>query len=462
MSGQEGAFRGMGLEIQGEAQGRRLNTWKEIASYFGCDERTVKRWEASRGLPVRRLPNGSRSAVFAYEAELKAWLDKGGRETESQSLLAPASSRQRPTRWRFLAPGFIAAGAGLIAALIALQLMSYPSRTEHPAIRSIARPASAEAESFYRAGLYEWQTRTPVGLTRAVDDFTQAIVRDPQYAQAYAGLASCYNLLREYTTMAPDYAFPRAKAAAERAIALDPSLADAHASLAFVDFYWSRDVPGARREFERAVALSPQNATAHHWYATFLMTMREFPRAVAEIDKAEALDVESTAVRADKGFILYYAGRSNEAIDLLRQLEQTEPLFASPHHYLAVIYRARGDDAAFLREWQASADARNDDADKAVASAGAKGLAEAGHAGMLRSILAEQQKLFVDRGQSAYALAQTYAELGDRTSALAFLRTSLARREMVAVDIAIEPSFVNLRENPEFRAIAAQALTPVR
>src|SRR6185437_6095616 len=126
---------------------------------------------------------------------------------------------------------------------------------------------SAEAEKFYRAGLYGWQSRTPAGLTEAVDDFTQAIVRDPQYAEAYAGLATCYNLLREYTAMPPDYAFPRAKAAAERAIALDPSLADGHLALAFADFWWAHDTKAARREFVRAVALAPQSATAHHWYA---------------------------------------------------------------------------------------------------------------------------------------------------------------------------------------------------
>lgn len=443
----------MGPEIGGEPQGRRLNTWKEIAAYFGCDERTVKRWEENRGLPVRRLPKGSRSAVFAYEDELKAWLDKGGRDAAGDSSF-PAGSGTAGwlSRPHLLVLGAIAVGVGLLAALATIQQISKPAN---------AVP-NAEAQAFYRAGLYAWQTRTPVGLTRAVDDFTQAIVRDPQYAQAYAGLASCYNLLREYTTMAPDYAFPRAKAAAERAIALDPSLADAHASLGFVDFYWSRDIANARREFERAIALAPQDAIAHHWYATFLMTIRQFPHALSEIDRAEALDSESTAVRADKGFILYYAGRTAEAIDLLKPLEQTEPLFASPHHYLAVIYRAQHDDAAFLREWQASAEARHDDGDKSVVSAGTQGLLQGGHSTMLSAMLVAQRRLFEEGAQPAYALAQTYAELGDRTNALAFLRTSLARREMLNVDIAIEPSFTALRADPEFKGLAVRAYTPVR
>src|SRR6185312_1061209 len=171
---------------------------------------------------------------------------------------------------------------------------------------------NTEAQAFYNAGLFEWQSRTPAGLRHAIDDFTQAIVRDPQYAEAYAGLAHCYELLREYTTVTPDYAFPRAKAAADRAIALDPSLADAHLALAFADFYWSHDAVTARRELQGAVSLAPGNAVAHHWYATFLLEMAEYREAIAQIDRAAALDTESVAIQADKGLILFYAGRHDE------------------------------------------------------------------------------------------------------------------------------------------------------
>jgi tetratricopeptide (TPR) repeat protein len=117
--------------------------------------------------------------------------------------------------------------------------------------------ADAEAADLYRSGLYEWQTRTPAGLKRAIDDLTQAIVRDPGFAEAYAGLAVAYNLDREFSDMPAADAYARMRAAALRAIALNPSLGSAHAALGFVDFYWLQQLPAARKEFERAAALAP-------------------------------------------------------------------------------------------------------------------------------------------------------------------------------------------------------------
>ena len=448
----------MRAELRGEPAGRRLNTWKEIATFFGRDERTVRRWEATRSLPVRRLPSGPRSLVFAYEGELQEWLHKCG-DTEPLAALSAAAETPLP-RPAWLPSRYAAALAAIVAILI---VVSAGFRFEQPSPGSTASPAhppGAEARSFYEAGLYAWQTRTPAGLMRAVDDFTQAIVDDPQYAEAYVGLANCYNLLREYSTMAPDYAFPRAKSAAERAIALNPRLGGAHAALAFVDFHWLRDIKSARREFARAVALAPRDATAHHWYATFLMTIGEYPQAIAEIDQAEALDTASTSIRADKAFILFHAGRADESIALLRQLEQAQPLFASTHYYLAVIYRARGNDGEYLREFAAFANSRGDDADRVIAASGSTGFAAGGHAGMLRGMLATERQLFAADKLPAYALAETYADLGDTKNALAYLRTSLDRRETNSAGLAVAPAFDGLHANSDFRALAAMAALP--
>ena len=367
--------------------GRRLKTWKEIAAFFGCDERTVRRWEETCGLPVRRVPNSPRSAVFAYEGELRAWLnDERSRkadpppvigETQGSNSRLPLFKVSGVTRW-LTAAAIVVAFAGALGALWYLRSDSGPGARRVP---------PPEAEKFYREGLYGWQSRTPAGLISAVDDFTQAIVRDPQYAQAYAGLAACYDLLREYTAMPPDYAFPRAKAAAERAIALDPSWSDAHAALAFADFYWAHDTATAQREFQKALALAPGDATVHHWYATFLMNLRQFQRALAEIDKAQDIDSASTSILADKGVILFYAGRTDEAMSLLHQVEETEPQFASPHSYLATIYRATGDDAGFVQELTESAKIRHHSADAAIAAAAANGLSQAGYKGVLMAML---------------------------------------------------------------------------
>jgi Tfp pilus assembly protein PilF len=440
---------------------RRLSSWKEIASFFDCDERTVKRWETTRGLPVRRVPNGSRSPVFAYERELRAWLDSH-REARSEIPEPPHRISERGRRSFHLGrtSAVLLAVFGLaliVGGAFALRSFVQPRTAAATSARVPLHQPSREAQAFYRAGLFQWQTRTPSGLRHAVDDFTQAIVRDPEYAEAYAGLAQCYELLREYTTVTPDYAFPRAKAAADRAIALNPSLPDAHLALAFADFYWFHDTATARREFARAIALSPGNAVAHHWYATFLLEMAEFPKAIDEIDKAATLDTESTAIQADRGLILFYAGHETESVALLRQLEQAEPSFASTHRYLAKIDLAEHDETGFLRELSLAAAALEDADAKAVVAAGEKGLAVSGRDGMLRAMLRAQEVLVRDGKGSAYALAELHAGLGDGHAAMASLRQSLSRGEADITGILIEPSFRPLRTTPEFRQLAQEA-----
>jgi Tfp pilus assembly protein PilF len=317
------------------------------------------------------------------------------------------------------------------------------------------RPAPAVV-ALYRSGLHSWQTRTPAGLNRAVEDFNQAIAHDPDYAEAYAGLADCYNLLREFTLMPPGEAYPKAKAAADRAITLDPSLAGAHASLAFVDFYWLRDTAGARREFGRALALDPASAVAHHWYATFLMTMGEFDAALAEIGRAEEFDSESRAVQADKGLILFHAGETEAAIRQLGRVAEEEPSFVSPHRYLAVIYRAIADDANYLEQLRLLAAALKDQDGLSIADAAAQGFRQAGHDGMAAAILARQQALYPAGRVSAYALAQTFAALDDIPDALAYLEISVTRGEDETIGLAIDPIFAPLRSDAGFRALIAR------
>ena len=224
----------------------------------------------------------------------------------------------------------------MLAFILLLAGAGYFAGAWHGRGRTVAAAASSDAKAtqLYKSALFEWQTRSPAGLRYAVKDFEGAIARDPHYAMAYAGLADCYNLLREFTPMPPEIAYPRAKAAAERAIALDPSIAEAHAALGFDDFYWSRDEANARRQFETALKLDPDSADIHHWYATVLMTVRSFPQAVKEIDEAARLDPESTAILADKGLILVHQGKTAEGVAPLQRLEQTQPQFLSQlkHH----------------------------------------------------------------------------------------------------------------------------------
>jgi tetratricopeptide (TPR) repeat protein/predicted DNA-binding transcriptional regulator AlpA len=448
----------MFAENDNRAVQRRLTSWKEIATYVGRNERTVKRWEASRGFPVRRVAGASRGSVFAYADEIEAWMHghAASADVTKPSLIAPEPEQKSDAPSRRVAfPVFL-----LMVAIAVIALVYFGRIAPSPAPPAVLHTHDPVAANLYQVGLHAWQTRTPSGLNRAISQFRQAVARDPRFAEAYVGLADAYDLQGEFTAVHPDRVYPEAADAARRAITLDPSLAGAHAALAFAEFYGSRNVGAAEKEFRRAITLDPRSAVAHHWYATFLMTIGNFAAAISEIDKAENLDAESMAIPADKGLILYHAGRKADGIRLLKQIEEDNPAFASTHKYLATIRFAEGNDASYVRELKLAALARHDDAGNMIADAAAKGLAMAGHGGMLRASLDAEEKLYGTNRVSAYSLAETCAELGDETCTRSYLAISIARQEVDNIALNVDPPFARFSKNSWFETLRAQAGLP--
>ncbi|HET6181925.1 MAG TPA: tetratricopeptide repeat protein [Candidatus Sulfotelmatobacter sp.] len=324
------------------------------------------------------------------------------------------------------------------------------------------RPANHEAEDFYLKGRFYWNERTPESLNQAVDAFTQAIVHDPKYAQAYVGLADCYNLLREYTVMPASEAYPRALAAARKAVELDDQSSQAHASLAFALFYGALDSAAADREFRRSLELNPNNAIAHHWYATCLHALGRSGEAVAEIDRAQALDPSSKSILADKGPLLIGMGRQREALTLLLQMEASEPAFMSPHRYLKYLYLDTHDYPNYLAEMRKEAVITHDRSAQAVAEAAGKAFATGDARSMLEAVRREQTKLY-DQGQfSPYRLAETYAALGNQKGAVAYLQIAYDRRADGIMETASNPLFRGLHDDPAFLALLAKmGMSPV-
>lgn len=473
---------------------RRLNSWKSIAAYFERDERTVKRWESQRGLPVHRVPGAGRSCVYAYTDELAEWLKAADSESprslaedfSSEALLTISASVPAPASLPCVvtapaavtAPARLAKGSKryrstilfvLAAAAVTFALASYVAyrrfASAHLTFAS-SRPAglkhsvNPEAEELYLQGLYHWNKRTPESLNLALDDFTQSIVRDPNYAPAYAGLADCYNLLREFTLMPAKDAYPRAMAAAKRAIALDDSLSEAHTSLGFADFYWNWDATRAEHEFQRAIALDPNSVVAHHWYATFLSVLGRSEEALTEIENARKLDPQSSAILADKGLILFNAGQTSQAVALLKQIETADPSFLSPHSYLAIAYLRTRDDPAYVQEAKSAARLLNNQNGLRIAAAGEKGLAQSGEAGMLRAMLAVEKELYAKDQFSAYDLASTYCLLGEKEQALKLLTTAVTKREEQVIAIRSDVCFTSLHGDPAYRGLVAQVGLP--
>jgi tetratricopeptide (TPR) repeat protein len=434
----------------------RLETWKEVAGFFGRDERTVKRWEAERGLPIHRLPGAARSRIYAEVRELELWM-KGAAGPSEEEPDAPAeapSASVPPGKAPPLAL-LAASAAGLAAIAVAVGVALVWPRLGH-APAAPPQPPPLAAQKLYLAGMDDWSARTPESLHRAVDEFTQAIKLHSSYAEAYVGLANCYNLLREYTLMPESEAYPLARTAAQRALKLNDRLAGAHVALAFVYSYWDWDGPGAMREYERAIALDPGSDLNHHWFGTYLGARGDFQRAVAELDRALALNPGSLSIRSDRGMILYAAGRRREAIEQMQQVERMDPKFLSPHRYLSGIYLLEGRDGDYLRESQLTADMMGDRQRMALVDAARAGYARSGRRGMLSALLAAQLQQFRNGAASAYDVASTYALMGDDDKAMAYLQTAVDRREPEVVSLDADVVFNRLHPLPRFKALMAR------
>ncbi|MGA2742724.1 MAG: tetratricopeptide repeat protein [Bryobacteraceae bacterium] len=452
---------------------RRLDSWKEIAAFLDCGERTVKRWETERGLPVHRMPGSGRGRVSAYTAELSRWLEAGGpdqaanEEAPLTPILPGASSpqtdgpppdlpaaapaqdvRPRRSRWWLAAPVLCLC---LVAVFLLLDRRREPDRSRMQAAGM--RPAKQGAEDLYLQGRFYWNKRTPESLRTAVDYFAQAIVRDPNYARAYVGLADCYNLLREFSVMPANDAYPKALDAARRAVQLDDASAEAHNSLAFVSFYWNWDAAQADREFQRAIALNPNYVLAHHWRANFLMTIGRLPEALDEIEIARKLDPTSNAILADKGLLLFRMRRFGEALTLLKQIEAQEPKFSSSHFYLTAVHLERKDYPAYLAEMKEFYTLTQDTQGLAVFASGEAGLAAGGYRGMFERILAAQRVLYIKDQLPAYVMAQTSGRLGRKAETLSYLRASLERMEPAIVTLRVDEALDCVRDDPAYKEI---------
>jgi len=456
---------------------RLLKGWKAIGAHFGRDETTVRRWATGMGLPVHRVPGRQRAPVYAYATELDAWL-KGRRDLGPDADLVSAAGTLQPDRETGPVPKDAAAphipdpkpvpgharpaltGLGIAAGLtVVLVVIAFGLLRSGPAAtpQEVAYQPRGGAEALYLDGLYNLETRTADGLTRAIGLFTQAVREDPDYAQAHVGLADAYNLVSQYTVVPPGEVYPKARAAAERAIALDPGNSGAHAALAFNTYYWQENFPGAVRLFEQAIALDPGNAQAHHWYALVAMQDRRFDIALREITEAQRLDPKAPSVLANKGLILFHAGRVDEALAILRPLAVTNPSLRSAAAYLATIYLTTGRDEEFIREFRRSAMLSGSAEDLVIADAAEAGFDSGQRQGMLTAMLATQQELYAAGRLPAFRLALTAAMLGDQQLAFDYLGQSVQRREPEIKGIRLEPALADLHADARFNVLIAEA-----
>jgi serine/threonine-protein kinase len=228
---------------------------------------------------------------------------------------------------------------------------------------------NVEAYNLYVQGRWFWNKRTEEGLMKSIEYFDLAIEKDPDYALAYAGIADAYNLLPVYTSIPTKIAFPQAKEAAQKALEIDETLAEAHTSLGWIKMIWDWDWEIAEKEFKRAIELNPVYATTHHWYALNLVWRAKFDEAIKEIKQAHELDPLSLIINREVGNVYSYAGQYDQAIEALQKTIEMDPNFNMAHRTLGAVYskNARYEEAlAEYRKEQSISTAFNSNAECSI------------------------------------------------------------------------------------------------
>lgn len=309
--------------------------------------------------------------------------------------------------------------------------------------------ASPAAYELYLEGRFYWGKRTESGLAHAMDFFQRAIQLDPNYALAYSGLADCYNLQDDWGDSAPRDSFPKARAAAEKAIALDDSLAEAHVSLAMVREAYDWDWVGAEQEFKRAIELNPNYTTAHQWYGLFLAGMRRFPEAEIEVRRAQQLDPVSSIVSMAIAEVYTWENHDGAAIAEYQKVIALDPSFAGAHGNIAHLYEKKRLYAEALNsEQQYWVLIGEPDFAKELQRAYDK----AGYTGVHLAILSKELR---DREKGRYrsptGIAGLYASLGEESHAFEWLQKGYEEHSSGMAYLAIDSDFDAVRERPEFQ-----------
>jgi DNA-binding winged helix-turn-helix (wHTH) protein/TolB-like protein len=310
-----------------------------------------------------------------------------------------------------------------------------------------------EAYRLYLKGRNGWNKRTEDGLLQGIQHFQQAIEVDPNYGPAYAGLADCYNMLVVYGIRQPKEGFPKAKEAAIKALEIDETLAEAHASLAFIKFRWDWDRAATEREFQEAIKLKPSYAPAHQWYSSFLVAVERFDEAVAEAKRTEELEPLSFVASSHLGWIYYLSGQNDKAIEQAKKILELDPTSFPARRYLGLAYEEKGMYAEAISEFQKGLKLSGSPLMLALLG---HAYAVSGKRAEAEQVLDDLQQLQSQRYVSPYTVAAIYVGLGDQDQAFKWLDTAAEERDLWLMNLKVDPVFAKLRQNRRFTDLLAR------
>jgi tetratricopeptide (TPR) repeat protein len=318
--------------------------------------------------------------------------------------------------------------------------------------------SNPQAYQSYLRGRYLWNQRTPNGLQQAIEEFQTAIERDPNFALGYAGLADTYLLLQQYVGVPSSEAMPKARAAADRALQIDDSLAEAHASSALTyQFMWQW--AQAEQEFRRAISLNDNYATGHHWYCAYLEVKGRFDDALREISRARDLDPLSPIISANFALIFLAKNDTKAAIEQCQKIIELEPHHISGHDWLGWAYLKEGRLAEATREREKVAELSQRSGPQ-LSGVGYL-YAITGRRAEALEILKEIAKRY-DRGEAVgQHLAAIWEGLGDRDQAFAWLEKDFQQHSAELQFITWRLQFEHLRSDPRYADLVQRmGLTP--
>ncbi|MBV8403219.1 MAG: tetratricopeptide repeat protein [Gammaproteobacteria bacterium] len=495
-----GTSRGAGGDGTG---GRRLIGWKAIGQSLRCTERTARRWEAYRGMPVHRIPGGGRSSVWASPEELTSWLQalpsevqetlraEAGNDTAADatgSVTTPpdAAPAAAPPAAPAAAPPAAAAAAAdavadeppatpvappapasasrprplwpatalLVLALLGAGVLLWNSAHREP-VPTAGPPRgpyddNPESRETYMTARFELATRSADGLVAAEQAFQELTARYPDRAAGWSGLADAFLLLREFGSMPDEVAYPQAERAARTALALDPKLADAWLDQAFVAWWWHGEATSAFQSFNTALQLDPNSAKGLHWYATALYAHGDYAKALQTIGRARALDPNNRAIVSDEAWLRFGGGDRATGLATLERLTQLDPSFESSHYYLAHAYLIMGRDADFLREAKLAAQLRQQAETIDVLRLVERRYESGGRQAMLDQLTASEIER-CERGTGSPVVVAEYRALAaDRAGMLKWLENAATTHDHNLAPLRGYPEFAPYRSDPEF------------
>ena len=310
------------------------------------------------------------------------------------------------------------------------------------------KSVNPDAYEAYLKGRYYWNKRTEEGLARSIEYFQEAIEEDPDYALAYAGMADAYNMLGAYDAVSPVEAFPRAEAAAIKALEIDSTLAEAHTSLAWTKMWYDRDWLGAEKEYKRAIQFNRSYATAYHWYGWYLAVTGQPGKAIAEFNRAQELDPLSLIINAAAGWNLYTAREYDQAIEQLHRTLDLDPDFPRAHYWLGQSYLQKGMLEDAITEFRKTIGISRG-SPQYVAALG-HAYAVAGKTDEAQKVLNELKELAKRRYVSPYDIALVYTGMANQDQVFEWLEKAYEERAGWLALVKVEPRLHSLRSDPRF------------